>query len=80
MSFRGAVAPLTSHGERKVGTSLFSCFVYLCADDVEGKHRKKRKTERRKKEGKTRGRKRKVGKVVRSEGPCCPSRLHLFCI
>lgn len=37
MSFRGAVASLTSHRERKVGT-LFSPFVWLYTNDVEGKH------------------------------------------
>lgn len=81
MSFRRAVASLTSHRERKVGTSLFSSFVWLCTNDVEGKHcAQTEKTEQKK--GKTRGRKKKkkVGKVVRSEGPCCPCILHLFCI
>lgn len=38
MSFRMAVASLTSHGECKVGTSLFLSFVWLCTNDVEGKH------------------------------------------
>lgn len=86
MSFTGAVASQTSHRERKVGTSLFSSLVWLCANDVEGKHcapkRKERQGENKKREGKTRGRKekKKVGKVVRSEGPCCPCILHLFCI
>lgn len=46
MSFRRAVASLTSHRERKVGTSLFSPFVWLCTNDVEGKHcAQKEKTE-----------------------------------
>lgn len=83
MSFRRVVASLTSHRERKVGTSLFSSFVWLCTNDVEGKHcaqTEKKDRERRKREGKTRGRKKKVEKVVRSEGPCCPCILHLFCI
>lgn len=81
MSFTRTVASLTSHRERKVGTSLFSSFVWLCTNDVEGKHgARKEKTEQ--KRGKTRGRKekKKEGKVVRSEGPCCPCILHLFCI
>ena len=85
MSFRRAIASLASHRERKVGTSLFSSFVWLCTNDVEGKHCAQTEEERqsgKRKRGKTRGRKKKkkVGKVVRREGPCCPCILHLFCI
>lgn len=83
MSFRGAVASLTSHRECKVGTSLFSPFVWLCTNDVEGKHcaqTEKIDREKKKREGKQGGERKKMGKVVRSEGPCCPCILHLFCI
>lgn len=38
MSFRRAVASFASRRERKVGTSLFSSFVWLRTNDVEGKH------------------------------------------
>ncbi len=58
MSFRRAVASLTSHRERKVGTSLFSSFVWLCTNDVEGKHcaqKEKKDRERTKKRGKNKG-------------------------
>lgn len=68
MSFTGAVASQTSHRERKVGTSLFSSLVWLCANDVEGKHcapkRKERQGEYKKEREKQGGgkRKRKWGK------------------
>lgn len=58
VSFRRTVASLTSHRERKVGTSLFSSFVWLSTNDLEGKHCARL---RRKREAKTRGRK-KTGK------------------
>lgn len=53
MSFTRTVASLTSHRERKVGTSLFSSFVWLCTNDVEGKHcALKEKTEQKKRKNK----------------------------
>lgn len=57
MSFTGAVASLTSHRESKV-CALFSSFVWLGTNDVEGKHctdRQKRESgrQRRKKRGKS---------------------------
>lgn len=65
MSFRGAVASLTSHRERKVGTSLFSSFVWLCANDVEGKHcaqkEKKDREREEKREGETKGEEKESG-------------------
>lgn len=54
MSFRRAVASLTSHRERKVGTSLFFSFAWLCTNDVEGKHcaqKEKKDREREKQRG-----------------------------
>lgn len=59
-----SVASLTSHRERKVGTSLFSSFVWLCANDVEGKHCAQKEKKDREREGKKGGgkRKRKWGK------------------
>lgn len=83
MSFRRAVASLTSHMERKVGTFLFSLFVWLCTNDVEGKHcahTERIDREERRRKTRVRKKKKKMRKVVRSEGPCCPCILHLFCI
>lgn len=75
MSFRRAVASPTSHRERKVGTSLFSSFVWLCTNDVEGKHcaqKEKKDRERTKKRGENKGggkRRRKQGKKLEVRAP-----------
>lgn len=62
VSFRRSVASLTSHGEHKVGTSVFSSFVWLCTNDVEGKHCPGQKALDEKAKGKTRRRKKKKRK------------------